>query len=186
MRDDRMTFDTYIQEQLFERRIVVAQGFLDDECATRTAARLLTLEAMDGSPIRLHLSCPGGTFGAALSLADTLRVLRAELTAVAVGEVSGAAVGALAAAPRRTAYPHARFQLSEPKVAEIKATASEVDTYAKEHLRQRDALVELLSEATGRQGEAVLRDLRAGRFLTAQEAVGYGLVQEVVSGRPVT
>jgi ATP-dependent Clp protease, protease subunit len=182
MRNDRpMTFDSYVQEHLFERRVVVAQGVLGDELATRTSAQLLTLEALATEPIRLHLSCPGGELGAALSLVDTVRVLGVELTTVAVGEVSGAALGVLAAAPRRLAYPHARFALTEPKSAEIRGTATEVDTFAREHLRQRDALVEILAEATGRQGEAISDDLRRGRFLTAEQAVGYGLVGELVS-----
>jgi ATP-dependent Clp protease protease subunit len=110
-----------------------------------------------------------------------VRVLGVELTAVAVGEVSGAAIGVLAAAPRRLAYPHARFALTEPKATEIHGTAGEVDAFAREHLRQRDALVEVLAEATGRQPEAISDDLRHGRFLTAEQAVGYGLVDAVVS-----
>lgn len=179
--DRPMTFDTYIQEHLFERRVVLAQGVLDDDLATRTSAQLLTLEALADKPIRLHLGCPGGELGATLSLVDTVRVLGVELTAVAVGEVSGAALGVLAAAPRRLAYPHAHFALSEPKAAEIHGTASEVDTFAREQLRQRDALVEILAEATGRQAEAISDDLRRGRFLTAEQAVGYGLVTALVS-----
>ncbi len=187
MRDDRpTTFDSYVQEHLFERRVVQAQGFLDNDLATRTAAQLLTLEALADQPIRLHLACPGADLGAALSLADTVRMLGVELTVVAVGEVSGAALGVLAAAPVRVAYPHARFALTEPKAERIEATASEVDTYAREHLRLRDALVELLAEGTRRQAEAISDDLRRGRFLTAEEAVGYGLVSALVSpgGRP--
>ncbi|WP_020573303.1 ATP-dependent Clp protease proteolytic subunit [Actinopolymorpha alba] len=182
MRGDRvMTFDTYVQEQLFERRIVLAQGFLDDELATKMSAQLLTLEALADKPIRLHLASPGGQLGTALGLVDTLGVLQVELTAVAVGEVSGASIGVLAAAPRRLAYPHARFQLTEPKAAEIKGTAGEVDTYAREHLRLREAFIELLADTTGRQAGALDEDLRRGRFLTAQEAVGYGLVQELAT-----
>jgi ATP-dependent Clp protease, protease subunit len=182
MTQDRpVTFDTYVQEQLFERRVVLAQGVLDDDLATRTSAQLMTLEALADKPIRLHLGCPGGTLGAALSLVDTVHVLGVELTAVAVGEVSGAAVGVLAAAPRRLAYAHARFALNEPRAAEVQGTATEVDTFAKEHLRQRDALVEILAEATGRQAEAISDDLRHGRFLTAEQAIGYGLVTALVS-----
>jgi ATP-dependent Clp protease, protease subunit len=182
MADDRVvTFDTYIQEQLFERRVVVAQGFLDDQLATRTAAQLLTLEALADQPIRLHLGCRGGELGAALSLVDTIHMLGVDLTAVAVGEVSGVAVAALAAAPIRLAYPHARFALDEPKAADISGSASEIDTYAREHLRMRDALIELLAQATGRQADAIAADLRKGRFLTAEEAVGYGLVTRLVT-----
>lgn len=182
MNHDRIvTFDTMVQERLFERRVVLVQGVVDDVLATRTAAQVLTLEAMAAEPIRLHLSASDGDVGAVLSLVDTVRMLGVELTAVAVGEVSGAAVGVLAAAPVRLAYPHARFALREPKAAEVRGTATEIETQAQEYLRLRDVLVDLLAGATGRQAEAVADDLRKGRFLTAEQAVGYGIVQRLVS-----
>ena len=189
MRDERgMEFDTYVQEHLFDRRVVLMQGQVDDALATRTAAQLLTLEALADKPIRMHLAAPGGELGAVLSLVDTIGVLGVELTAVAVGEVSGAAVAVLAAAPVRAAYPHARFALGEPRSTELNGTATQIESIAREQLRMRDCLVELLAAATGRQAEAVSDDLRRGRFLTAQEALGYGLVGSVVTpgGRPAT
>jgi len=175
------TFHTLIQERLFERRVVLAQGVIDDELATRTAAQLLTLEALAPEPITLRLACPAGELGAVLSLADTIHMLGVELTAIAVGEVSGAAIGALAAAPSRLAYPHARFALIEPKAEPTSGRASDIDTYAKEYLTRWHQLVELVADATGRQAEAVASDFREGRFLTAAEAKGYGLVSGVVS-----
>jgi ATP-dependent Clp protease, protease subunit len=177
-----MTFDSYIQGQLFERRIVLARGTLDEVVATNLAAQLLTLDANADEPIQLHLSSPGGDLGAALTLADTIKVLAAELTVTAVGEVSGSAIAVLAASPRRTGYPHARFGLREPESRQLTGTATDLGTHAQEYLRQRGALVDLIADATGRQAEAVDADLRTGRFLSAEEAMGYGLIHNVKIG----
>jgi ATP-dependent Clp protease, protease subunit len=179
VQNDAMTFDAYIQGQLFERRIVLARGAIDEVAATNLAAQLLTLDANADQPIQLHLSSPGGDLGAALTLADTIRVLAAELTVTAVGEVSGAAIAVFAASPKRTSYPHARFGLKEPESKQLTGTATDLGTHAQEYLRQRGNLVELLATATGRQAEAVDADLRTGRYLSAEEAVGYGLIQSV-------
>ncbi|GAB3436427.1 ATP-dependent Clp protease proteolytic subunit [Flindersiella endophytica] len=172
-------FETYLHSQLFERRIVLAQGPLDDERATRVSAQLLTLEALAAEPIRLHLASPSGDIGAALSLVDTIGVLGVELTAVAVGEVTGAAVAAYAAAPKRLAYPHARFGLREPEGPEFKGSATEIGSRAEDYLNRHQAFVEVLAEATGRQPDAIAADLRTGRYLTADQAVGYGLADEI-------
>lgn len=176
-----MTFESYLHNQLFERRIVLAQGVLDDERATNVSAQLLTLEALAAEPIRLHLASPSGDLGAALSLVDTIGVLGVELTAVAVGEVSGAAVAAYAAAPKRLAYPHARFGLKEPEGPEFKGSATEIGSRAEDYLNRHQAYVEVLAEATGRQPDAIAADLRTGRYLTADQAIGYGLVEEIAS-----
>lgn len=180
MSEQRPTFDSLLQERLFDQRVVLAQGVLDDAMANRTSAQLLALETLADEPIRMHLACPEGELGAALSLADTIQALGVELTAVAVGEVSGPAVGVLAVAPRRLAYPHARFRVIEPSVGELRGSATDVDAVAGEHLRMLHALVQLLADATGRRVETVLADLRQGLFLTAEQAVGYGLLDAVV------
>lgn len=184
MNDDRtVSFETYVQEQMFSRRVVLAQGELDVDRATNLSAQLLTLEALADEPIRLHLASPGGDLGAALGLADAIGMLGVELTAVAVGEVGGAALAAYAAAPVRLAYPHARFTVTEPTGPAFDGPASQVDNLAKEHLRRHHAYVELLAECTGRQPDAIDADLRKGRFLTASEAIGYGLVTRLETGQ---
>jgi ATP-dependent Clp protease, protease subunit len=177
--DRAVSFDSYLQNQLFERRIVLAQGPLDADRATSVSAQLLTLEALAAEPIRLHLASPGGDLLAALSLVDTIGVLGVELTAVAVGEVSGAAVAPFAAAPRRLAYPHARFGLKEPEGPSFEGSATEIGSRAEDYLSRHQAFLEVLAEATGRQPEALAADLRTGRYLTAEQAIGYGLVSEI-------
>lgn len=177
--DRAMSFETYLQEQLFERRVVLAQGELDVERATNVSAQLLTLEALADEPIRLHLASPGGELGAVLGLADAIGMLGVELTVVATGEVGGAALAAYAAAPVRLAYPHARFALTEPDGPAFDGPATQLESLAEEHLRRHHAYVELLAEATGRQPDAIADDLRRKRYLTVSEAVGYGLVTSV-------
>jgi ATP-dependent Clp protease protease subunit len=181
MSDQRPTFDSLLQERLFNQRVLIAQGVLDETMANRISAQLVALEALAAEPIRMHLACAEGKLEAALVLVDAIRTLGVELTAVAVGEVSGAAVGVLAAAPRRVAYPHARFRLVEPPAPEVRGSATEVEAWAGEHLRMLHALVELLAQVTGQRAETVLADVRQGRFLTAEQAVLYGLVDTIAT-----
>jgi len=102
----------WLQEQLFERRIVLATGRLDDDVATKAAAALLALDADGDRPIELHLDSPDGALGAAFVLIDTADKLRSALRCR--GQIGGPAIGVVAAGDHRAATPHARFHLSQP------------------------------------------------------------------------
>ena len=105
-----------LYERLLERRIVLASGVLDEEAATRLSAQLLTLDAEGDGPIRLELQNLQAELPAVLTLMGVLDVVRAEVQAFASGETGGPALGVLASCPRRLAYPHASFTLSEPRL----------------------------------------------------------------------
>jgi ATP-dependent Clp protease, protease subunit len=120
-----MTLGDWLQEQLFERRIVLVTGPLDDVAAARAAAALLTLGASGNGPIELHLDSPGGALGAAFVLADTADTLRAELSVLCRGQIGGSAIAVVSAADHRTAAPHTRFHLSQP-TARFTGTPEEI------------------------------------------------------------
>ena len=103
-------------ERLFERRIVLAHGELDDEAATSLCAQLLTLDAERNEPIRLEVQGLTAELAAALTVMGVLDVLRVPVRAYAGGQVGGPALGVLAAATERRAYPNAVFMLSEPRL----------------------------------------------------------------------
>jgi len=169
----------WLYRQLLDRRIVLAQGTLDDQRATALCAQLLTLDAEGDEPIQLHLHTPDGELGAALTVLDALDVLRVPVHATAVGAVGGPCLAVLAAADERLAYPHASFHLTEPRT-KAEGSASEVAAHEAQHRRLADDLFARLAEVTGRTVEQVRADARTGRYLNADEAVGYGLVQRVV------
>jgi len=171
----------WLYRQLLDRRIVLAQGMLDAQLATKICAQLLTLDAEGDGEIQLHLNTPDGELGAAMTVVDALDVLRVPVHAVATGAVGGPCLAMLVAAKRRSSYPHATFRLSEPRT-ELKGTATEVAAHEANHRGLADDLYARIADATGRSPEQVRADARTGRFLSAEDAVAYGLV-DTIGGR---
>ncbi|HET6212383.1 MAG TPA: ATP-dependent Clp protease proteolytic subunit [Micromonosporaceae bacterium] len=173
----------WLEQRMFDWRIVLLHGAVTPDVATRTAAALLTLDALGTEPVRLHIAASGDDIVAAFALVDALDVMRAPVHATATAEVAGAAVAVFAAARRRLAFPHARFRLTEPKVSGVAGTADEVTAAAGRYLRALEDLVLRIATATGQPRSRIEDDLALGRILRADEAVEYGLVEEIVAGR---
>lgn len=171
----------WLEERLFDQRIVMIRGPLTAETATAVAAALLTLDAAGPDPVQLHVASSGGDLGAALAVIDVIDAMAAPVHAVVTSEASGAVIAVLAAATRRAAYRHARFRLTEPRAAGVTGTADEVAAAAGQHLRELEEITLRLVEVTGQPRSRVEDDLSAGRGLTAQEALEYGLLDEVVT-----
>ncbi|MFC0530674.1 ATP-dependent Clp protease proteolytic subunit [Phytohabitans kaempferiae] len=175
----------WLQERLFDQRMVVLSGRLDDDAATRAAAALMTLDALGADPVRLQLATPDGDLAAAFGLIDVIDTMGAPVHAVVTSLAGGAAVGLLAAAARRLAYRHARVRLSEPRAAAVSGTADEVAAAAGQHLRELEELAVRIATATGQPRSRIEDDLSAGRTLSAEQAVEYGLLDEIVGpGQP--
>lgn len=165
-----------LDDRLLAQRIVFCRGFLDDQAAGTLCARLMALAAESEEPIRLQLSAPDADPVAALAVVDTLDTLGAAVYATALGEVGGPALAVLVSAERRQAAPHAALHLSEPQSA-ADGTAEQVAAIAERHESQLAAIYQRLSDVTGHTIEEIRSDARTGRYLTAAEAVEYGLVQ---------
>jgi len=172
--------DPWLRERLFDRRLVMVHGLLTPDIASSVAAQLLALDITGDGRIQMHLACPDGDLGAVFTLVDTLDMMRVPVSAVVTGELGGAALGVLAAARQRAAYPHAQFRLVEPRVDDISGTADEIVGQAGRHLQMLEDLVLRLAEVTGRSRSEIEHDLSEGRMLSADQAVEYGLIQEVL------
>ncbi len=170
----------WLEERLFDQRIVMVRGTLTGEAATGIAAALLTLDAAGPAPVQLHIASAGGELAAALAVLDVIDSMAAPVHAVVTAQAGGAVVAVLAAAERRSAYRHARFKLTEPRASGVTGTADEVARAAGQHLRELEEVILRLVEVTGQPRSRVEDDLSAGRSLTAQEAVEYGLIDEIV------
>jgi ATP-dependent Clp protease protease subunit len=169
-------------ERLLEKRIIMATGGLDDSAATRISAQLLTLDAEGDDPIRLELQNLRSDLGPALAVMGVLDVVRVPVHAHAGGETHGAALGVLAACPRRLAYPNASFAFAEPRL-EFGGTVTAVTERQRHAERMLDSLYYRIAEATGREADEIREDARRGRTLTTAEAIGYGLIQDRVGAR---
>jgi ATP-dependent Clp protease protease subunit len=173
----------WLDEQLFSRRMVFVRGRVEQTMASRVAATLLALDALNQEPIRLHLSADDGELDAVFALVDALDAVQAPVHAVAVGTVGAAALGVFCAATERTAFAHARFRLAEPKVLSRGGTADQVVAEAGRYLRDLEDLVLRIVAATGQPRSRVEDDLSANKVLTATEALEYGLISAVGGGK---
>ncbi len=174
----------WMRRQQFDRRVVVLSGTLDDRMATEVAAELMTLDATGDDPVELQIDSADGSVDAALALMDVIDLMGVPVHAWCTGRAGGPVVGVLAVCDKRTASPHARLQLAEPRV-EFDGDARSVGHRANEHLRRWRAFCARLAEAAGRTVEAVSDDAARGRYLSADEAVGYGILDEV-AGADIT
>ena len=165
-----------VYERLLDRRIVMASGHLDGETATRLCAQLLTLDAEGDDPIRLELQNLDADLPAALTVMGVLDVVRVPVHAQAGGRISGPALGVLASATRRLAYPNAVFALAEPKVS-FDGRVTELAAQEEQVRVMLDELYVRLAEVTGREVDEIRADARRERLLTVDDAISYGLIQ---------
>src|SRR3954453_7732343 len=170
----------WLEERLFDQRIVMVRGPLTQQAATGIAAALLTLDAAGPDPVQLHVASTGGELGAALAVIDVIDSMTAPVHAVVTSEAGGAVLAVLAAPQRRSASRHARFRLAEPRAGGVTGTADEVAAAAGQHLRELEEVVLRLVELTGQSRSRIEDDLSAGRVLSAAEARDYGLIDEIV------
>jgi ATP-dependent Clp protease protease subunit len=170
----------WLEERLFDQRIVMIRGPLTGQSASGIAAALLTLDAAGADPVQLHVASSDGDLNAAHAVIDIMDAMTAPVHAVVTSEAGGAVLAVLAAAQRRSAYRHARFKLAEPRAAGVTGTADEVAAAAGQHLRELEEIVLRLVEVTGQSRSRIEDDLSAGRVLSSAEARDYGLIDEIV------
>lgn len=176
---DRPPLHDRLLERLLDRRIVLVSGPLHGALAARACAQILALAARAEEPILIYLSSPDGDLDAAITVMDTLDAVGMPVNAIVTGHLGGPSVGVLAAVDRRRAYPHATFRLSEPRT-QFRGTGDQVAAEAARAHALLGSLYERLARATGRPVDDIRRDARAGRVLTAAEAIDYGLVEGIV------
>nr|BFE75177.1 ATP-dependent Clp endopeptidase proteolytic subunit ClpP [Actinoplanes digitatis] len=173
----------WLEERLFDQRIVMIRGPLTAHAASGIAAALLTLDAAGLAPIQLHVASSGGDLNAAHAVTDVIDAMTAPVHAVVTSEAGEAVLAVLAAAERRSAYRHARFKLAEPRAGAVTGTADEVAAAAGQHLRELEEVVLRLVEVTGQSRSRIEDDLSTGRTLTSAEARDYGLIDEIVGDK---
>jgi ATP-dependent Clp protease protease subunit len=170
--------DDWMRAQLWDRRVVLLSGELDDIAATAASTELMALDAAGDDPVTLQVDCGGGTLSAALMIVDVVDLLGVPVHARCAGRAEGPAVAIVAVAPLRTATPHARFRLSVPDV-ELTGRADDVERAAREHQHQVEVYLRRLADATSRPFERIEADLERREWLDADAALAYGLIDEI-------
>lgn len=169
----------WLDERMFDHRIILVRGRIDAALANHVAGALLVLGRIGTEPVQLYLSAPDGELAAAFAIVDAIEAAGVPVHAVVTSEVGGAALAVLAAAQRRSALAHARIRLAEPRVGTVAGTADEVTAAAGRYLRELEEMAVRLAEITGQPRSRIEDDLSAGRILTAAEAQAYGLINEI-------
>jgi ATP-dependent Clp protease, protease subunit len=170
--------------KLFEDRIIFLGTPISDDVANAVMAQLLSLQAMETErDISLYINSPGGSFTALTAIYDTMRYIKPDIQTVCLGQAASAAAILLAAGTKgkRLALPNSRILIHQPYTEGAYGQASDIEIQANEILRMRARLEEMIAENTGKSAEQVSRDIERDKILTADEAVEYGLVDQVLT-----
>ncbi|HZT65030.1 MAG TPA: ATP-dependent Clp protease proteolytic subunit [Acidimicrobiales bacterium] len=170
----------WVRARMFGQRTVFVSGALDDRVAGDAVAQLMTLDATGDDAVELYLDSPGGSLEAAFSVMDTIDLLGVPVHTTCLGRAEGPAVGVLAVGERRRIAAHARLRLCEPKL-EIAARAADLGQVVAHHRSQLHRFQDRLAAASRKSADDIAEDMRAGRYLSASEAVAYGLADEMMT-----
>jgi ATP-dependent Clp protease, protease subunit len=178
------TSDPY--NKMFEDRIVFLGVQVDDASANDVMAQLITLESMDPDrDITMYINSPGGSYTAMTAIYDTMQYVRPDIQTVCLGQAASAAALLLAGGTRgkRLALPSSRILIHQPALAGSQGQGSDLEIVAREILRMRSQLEELLAQHTGQPLDRVHRDIDRDKIMTADEAKEYGVVDVVLPSR---
>jgi ATP-dependent Clp protease protease subunit len=171
--------------KLFEERIIFLGQAIDDTVANDVMAQLLTLESMDPDrDIMMYINSPGGSFTALTAIYDTMQFVRPDIMTICLGQAASAAAILLAGGTKgkRMALPNSRILIHQP-YSEGGGQASDIELQAKEILRMRELLEIMLEKHSTKSKEQISADIERDKILTAQEAVDYGLIDQVLTTR---
>ena len=176
-----------IFSRLLRERIVFLGTAVSDEVANLITAQLLFLESENPEKdVYFYINSPGGSVTAGLAIYDTMQYIRPNVSTLCLGQAASMAAWLLAAGAKgkRYALPHARIMLHQP-LGGARGQASDIDIQAKEILRLREQLNNILTKHTGQNLKRVERDTDRDLFLTSRQALEYGIIDEVISSRVV-
>jgi len=177
-----------IYSRLLKDRIVFLGGPIDDNAANLVIAQMLFLSNEDSkSDVHLYINCPGGAITSGLAIYDTMRFLRCDVATYCIGQAAsmGAVLLAGGKSGKRSMLPNSRVLLHQPLVAGVlTGTATDLDIEAKEILRLRARLYNILAENTGQNAEKIEKDCDRNLWLEAEEAINYGLADRILQKAP--
>lgn len=178
------SYDIY--SRLLKENIIFLGTPIDDTVANLVIAQLLFLEAEDPErDISIYINSPGGSITAGLAILDTMAFVRPDIVTICVGQAAsmGAVLLAAGTKGKRFSLPSSRIMIHQPSMQGLAGQAADIDIYAKEILRMRETLNQILADASGQPVERVARDVDRDYIMSAESAVEYGLIDRVITSR---
>lgn len=184
-REGERAYDIY--SRLLKDRIIFIGTGINSEVANAIIAQLLFLEKeAPDKDITLYINCPGGVIYAGLAIVDTMNYISCDINTVAVGTAASFGTVLLAAGTKgkRFSLPNSMIHMHQPLVSGgISGQATDIEIEAKEILRLKDLLTNILSDYTGQSYDTITKDSDRDKHMTAQEALDYGLIDKIITKR---
>src|SRR6266436_5309431 len=180
-------FDIY--SRLLKENIIFLGTPIDDNVANLVIAQMLFLAAEDPEKdISLYINSPGGSITAGLAILDTMRLVEPDIVTYCIGQAASIAAVLLACGTKGKRYtlPHSRILIHQPSMSGLAGQATDIDIYAREILRMRESLNQILANATGQPTERIARDVDRDYILEPTQALEYGLIDRIISNREST
>ena len=177
------SFDIY--SRLLKERVIFIVGPIEDQMANLVVAQLLFLESENpDKDVHLYINSPGGSVTAGLSIYDTMKFIKPDVSTMCIGQAASMGAFLLSGGTKGKRYilPNARTMIHQPSGG-AQGQATDIEIQAKEILFLRERLNSLLADHTGQPMDVIERDTERDRFMSAEQSVEYGLVDEVVSTR---
>lgn len=178
------SYDIY--SRLLKENIIFLGTPIDDNVANLIIAQILFLAAEDPErDISLYINSPGGSITAGLAILDTMNLVEPDIVTTCVGQAASMAAVLLACGTKgkRFTLPHSRILIHQPSMSNLGGQATDIDIYAKEILRMREVLNDILAKATDQSTERISRDVERDYILEAEQAVQYGIVDRIITSR---
>lgn len=177
-----------IYSRLLRERIIFIGMPIDDHIASLTIAQLIFLEAEDSEKdINLYINSPGGSVTAGLAIYDTMRYIKPDISTICVGMAAsmGAVLLTGGADGKRSSLPNAKIMIHQPWIGGLQGQTTDIEIHAKEMLKTRDALYNILAKHTGKTLEEITKDCDRDYFLTSEEAKEYHLIDNILETRAI-
>jgi ATP-dependent Clp protease, protease subunit len=174
-----------IYSRLLKDRIIFMGEQVQDDMANIVIAQMLFLESEDpDKDINLYLNSPGGVTTSGLAIYDTMQYIKPDITTICMGQAAsmGALLLAAGAKGKRYALPNSRIMIHQP-LGGMQGQATDIDIHAKEILKTRDTLNDILAKHTGQDIEKIRKDTERDFFMSSEEAKGYGIVDKIITTR---
>lgn len=174
-----------IYSRLLKERVVFIVGPVEDQTANLVVAQLLFLESENpDKDVNLYINSPGGAVTAGLAIYDTMQFIRPDVTTMCVGQAAsmGALLLGAGAKGKRFCLPHSRVMIHQP-LGGYQGQASDIDIHAREILKLREQLNEILAAHTGQSIKTIAQDTERDHFMSPSQAIEYGLVDQILDSR---